>query len=112
MREVLEETGLQVKGDSVRFLTATNDIMLSEHKHYVTIFMTCQSESENLEPKVGDLDHVLVPVEQGNFLRATADPSIGLGAREMRGVGMGDMAGSATLGREAVAPTRQRCRSL
>jgi 8-oxo-dGTP diphosphatase len=53
MREVLEETGLQVKEDSVRFLTATNDIMLSEHKHYVTIFMACRPESEDPEPKVG-----------------------------------------------------------
>lgn len=53
MREVLEETGLQVKDDSVRFLTATNDVMPSEHKHYVTIFMACRPESEDLEPKVG-----------------------------------------------------------
>jgi 8-oxo-dGTP diphosphatase len=53
MREILEETGLQVNDDSVRFLTATNDIMPSEHKHYVTIFMGCRPESEDLEPKVG-----------------------------------------------------------
>jgi 8-oxo-dGTP diphosphatase len=53
MREVLEETDLQVKEDSVRFLTATNDIMLSEQKHYVTIFMACRPESEDQEPKVG-----------------------------------------------------------
>jgi ADP-ribose pyrophosphatase YjhB (NUDIX family) len=53
MREVLEETDLQVKDDSVRFLTATNDVMPSEHKHYVTIFMACRPESEDLEPKVG-----------------------------------------------------------
>ena len=52
-RELLEETGLQVK--NVRFLTATNDPMLSENKHYITMFMTCvrTDEShvpENLEP--------------------------------------------------------------
>ena len=52
-REVLEETGIQVKGDSVRFLTATNDVMASEHKHYVTIFMGCRLETEGLEPRVG-----------------------------------------------------------
>jgi len=53
MREVLEETGVQVKDNSVRFLTITNDVMPSEHKHYVTIFMACRPESEDLELKVG-----------------------------------------------------------
>ena len=52
MREVLEETGLAVKRDSVRFLTATNDVMQSEHKHYVTVFMGCQPESEAVEARV------------------------------------------------------------
>lgn len=36
-REVLEETGLAVR--DVRFLTATNSVMVEERKHYVTIFM-------------------------------------------------------------------------
>ncbi|KAL1926145.1 hypothetical protein VTP01DRAFT_6010 [Rhizomucor pusillus] len=36
-REVLEETNLQL--DQIDFITATNDIMESEGKHYVTIFM-------------------------------------------------------------------------
>lgn len=36
-REVLEETNLEL--DQVDFITATNDIMESERKHYVTIFM-------------------------------------------------------------------------
>ena len=39
-REVMEETGLEV--DRIRFLTATNDVMLEENKHYVTVFMTAQ----------------------------------------------------------------------
>ena len=52
MREVLEETGLAVKHDSVRFLTATNDVMQPERKHYVTVFMGCRPEQEDLEPKV------------------------------------------------------------
>ena len=72
MREVLEETDLQVKEDSVRFLTATNDIMPSEHKHYVTIFMACRPESEDLEPKVG----IVLCARAGgdcNFSQATAD---------------------------------------
>jgi 8-oxo-dGTP diphosphatase len=42
-REVLEETGLHVKADNVRFLTATNDVMASELKHYVAIFMCFHS---------------------------------------------------------------------
>lgn len=52
-REVFEETGLHIKADSVRFLTATNDVMASEHKHYVTIFMGCRPEVGGLEPRVG-----------------------------------------------------------
>lgn len=36
-REVLEETNLEV--DQLEFLTATNDIMPQDNKHYVTIFM-------------------------------------------------------------------------
>ncbi|KAF7191750.1 Nudix hydrolase 1 [Pseudocercospora fuligena] len=52
-REVLEETGLEVS--NIRFLTATNDIMLSENKHYITMFMTCvrkdaSAEAQTLEP--------------------------------------------------------------
>lgn len=39
-REVAEETGLQVV--NVHYLTATNDPMLDEKKHYVTIFMACE----------------------------------------------------------------------
>lgn len=36
-REVLEETGLNVR--DLRFLTATNSVMKDVGKHYVTIFM-------------------------------------------------------------------------
>ncbi|TKA73727.1 hypothetical protein B0A49_03174 [Cryomyces minteri] len=42
-REVLEETGLTVS--DTRFLTATNDLMEAEGKHYVTIFMGCKIEA-------------------------------------------------------------------
>ncbi|PKY09048.1 nudix hydrolase 1 [Aspergillus campestris IBT 28561] len=44
-REVLEETGVKVK--DIKFLTATNDVMKSEGKHYVTIFVGCRLEDEN-----------------------------------------------------------------
>jgi len=36
-REVLEETGLNIR--HLRFLTATNSVMKDAGKHYVTIFM-------------------------------------------------------------------------
>jgi 8-oxo-dGTP diphosphatase len=54
-RETLEETGLQLRPQSVRFGHVTNDIMEKEGKHYVTIFMMgeCQCEvtrPKNLEP--------------------------------------------------------------
>lgn len=44
-REVLEETDVKVK--DIKFLTATNDVMKSEGKHYVTIFMGCKVEDDN-----------------------------------------------------------------
>ncbi len=36
----MEETGLEV--ERVTYLTATNDVMLDENKHYVTVFMTAR----------------------------------------------------------------------
>ncbi|GAW02559.1 nudix hydrolase 1 [Lentinula edodes] len=53
-REVLEETNLKIK--NIRFLTATNDVMVAENKHYVTIWVACemvdnQAVAENLEPE-------------------------------------------------------------
>jgi ADP-ribose pyrophosphatase YjhB (NUDIX family) len=36
-REVLEETGLEI--GNVRFMTATNDIFLTDAKHYITLAM-------------------------------------------------------------------------
>lgn len=50
-REILEETGLQVK--NIRQITVTNDIFPKDNKHYVTIFMACEYESgtpQALEP--------------------------------------------------------------
>lgn len=49
-----EETGLQVR--DVEFLTATNDIMEGEGRHYVTVFMTCAradgaAEARTMEPE-------------------------------------------------------------
>ena len=53
-REVEEEMGLRVT--NIRFFHATNDIMESEEKHYVTIFMVAEQinpddEPRNLEPE-------------------------------------------------------------
>ena len=55
IRETLEETGLQLHKSSMRFGHTTNDIMETEGKHYVTLFMMgeCQCEvtrPKNLEP--------------------------------------------------------------
>ncbi|KAG9232372.1 NUDIX hydrolase domain-like protein [Amylocarpus encephaloides] len=49
IREIAEETGLDVT--NVRFLTATNDYMKAEGKHYITMFVTCVRENET-EPQV------------------------------------------------------------
>lgn len=54
-REVLEETGLKVT--NVRFLTATNDIMQADNKHYITLFMVCVRENDGEEPKVLEPDN-------------------------------------------------------
>lgn len=49
-REVHEETGLNVQ--SVRFLTATNDVMEKDSKHYVTIFMVGEVGERDEMPRV------------------------------------------------------------
>lgn len=64
IREVMEETGLQIT--KPKFLTATNDFISSsssgrkgeeeDKKHYVTVFMVCErlnqeDEPENREPE-------------------------------------------------------------
>ena len=52
-REVKEETGLELT--NIRFFHATNDIMKTEEKHFVTIFMVADQVDpgevpKNLEP--------------------------------------------------------------
>lgn len=54
-REILEEMDLVLAPENVTFAHVTNDMMKSEDKHYVTIFMmaTCQEETvtpKNMEP--------------------------------------------------------------
>ncbi len=49
-REVLEETGLQVA--NIQFLTATDDFMPADNKHYVTFFVVCLRENHSEEPRV------------------------------------------------------------
>lgn len=46
-REVLEETGLQIK--NIRFGTVTNDIFKEEDKHYITIYMATDYDSGELQ---------------------------------------------------------------
>jgi 8-oxo-dGTP diphosphatase len=49
-REILEETGLKIRG--IRFLTATNSVFKTEGKHYVTIFMAAVVSNESDQPQV------------------------------------------------------------
>jgi 8-oxo-dGTP diphosphatase len=43
-REVMEETGLDVK--NIHFLTAVNSVMEEEQKHYITVFMVAEASSD------------------------------------------------------------------
>lgn len=45
-REVQEECNLVLEKKDIRFITAINNIMREEQRHYVTIFMCCQIEPE------------------------------------------------------------------
>lgn len=52
-REVLEETGLEIH--NLELAHVSNDIMMKEQKHYITIFMTgecvdLKAIAQNLEP--------------------------------------------------------------
>jgi len=49
-RETLEETGLEIS--PAQFLTATNDYMPAENKHYITMFTICVREKDSDEPQV------------------------------------------------------------
>lgn len=51
IREVHEETGLQLK--DVRYYTVVNAVEMDKDYHYITIFMkgSCNQEPENLEPE-------------------------------------------------------------
>ncbi|KAK3358280.1 NUDIX hydrolase domain-like protein [Lasiosphaeria ovina] len=53
-REVDEETGLKVK--NVRYLTATNDIMTADNKHYITCFVVGERADENQEAELREPD--------------------------------------------------------
>ena len=50
-REVIEETNLNIT--NLKFHAVTNDIFDKENKHYITLFMTCDyasGELQNMEP--------------------------------------------------------------
>ena len=51
-RETTEEAGIEIK--NIAFITATNDVMPNEDKHYITIYMLAEYESgevSNREPE-------------------------------------------------------------
>ncbi|KPM43002.1 hypothetical protein AK830_g3516 [Neonectria ditissima] len=49
-REVLEETGLEVRG--VKIVAVTNDVFEEAGKHYITLFVHCEMEDKTAEPEV------------------------------------------------------------
>ncbi|KAH6991270.1 NUDIX hydrolase domain-like protein [Ilyonectria sp. MPI-CAGE-AT-0026] len=49
-REVLEETGLTVRG--VKIVSVTNDVFEDVGKHYVTLFVRCEMVDQAAEPQV------------------------------------------------------------
>ncbi|KAL3476030.1 NUDIX hydrolase domain-like protein [Aspergillus californicus] len=49
-REFVEETGLEI--EQIRFLTATNDRMTAEGKHYVTLFLAARLRDEDALPEI------------------------------------------------------------
>jgi len=49
-REVDEETGLGIQ--NIRYLSATNDIMKKDNKHYITVFMMCERAEEARSPAI------------------------------------------------------------
>ncbi|KAF9884084.1 Nudix hydrolase 15, mitochondrial [Aspergillus nanangensis] len=53
-REVLEETNLTVH--NIKYLTATNDVMEAENKHYVTIFVGCHLADQSQQPQIMEPD--------------------------------------------------------
>lgn len=49
-RESMEETGLKIS--DIRFMTATNDYMPADDKHYITLFMVGVRDNNSDEPRV------------------------------------------------------------
>ena len=52
VRELQEECGVQVK--NLTTVTFTNDIFITEQKHYITLYVLCDyasGEAKNLEPE-------------------------------------------------------------
>lgn len=47
-RDVMEETGLKVS--NLQFLTATNDYMPADGKHFITLYMVCSLDNNDVEP--------------------------------------------------------------
>ncbi|KAG2229919.1 NUDIX hydrolase domain-like protein [Thamnidium elegans] len=47
-REILEETNLTLDKEKIQFITALNNIMQAEQKHYVTIFMYNQIDYKTI----------------------------------------------------------------
>ncbi|EFY84579.1 hypothetical protein J3459_012774 [Metarhizium acridum] len=53
-RELLKETSLKVT--NIRFLTAINDFIPKDTKHYITLFHVCVRENDSDEPQLLEPD--------------------------------------------------------
>lgn len=54
-RETAEETGLKVKG--IKVGAVTNDIFVTDNKHYITLFVSCEMLYADAEPEVSCGSH-------------------------------------------------------
>jgi len=55
-RELREETGIIIPPDRFRKTTFTNDIFVTEGKHYITLYVTADLPEESREPMILEPD--------------------------------------------------------
>jgi ADP-ribose pyrophosphatase YjhB (NUDIX family) len=71
-REVLEETGLRVRG--VNIVTVTNSVFEPEHLHYVTVITYCEVLEPDAEPRVSQTAPPPSRLTRGQLRMADLNP--------------------------------------
>ena len=61
-REVLEETGLKVKG--LKTVALTNGVWHNPDKHYITLFVTCEMLEPEKQPEVREYGYYDWPLNE------------------------------------------------